>query len=435
MKIIHTSDWHLGRTLYGRKRFEEFEQFLDWMLNTIIQEQADALLIAGDIFDTTTPPNRAQSMYYRFLCRTAASTCRHVVIVAGNHDSPSFLNAPRELLRELNIHVVGNSSTDPADEIIVLYDSSGEPELIVCAVPYLRDRDIRRSEPGESFQDRDRKMQQGIMDHYAGITEVANKLRNEFGTGIPVVVMGHLFTQGGKTVEGDGVRELYVGSLAHVPAEIFLSKTDYTALGHLHVPQSVADNETIRYSGSPLAMGFRESTHKKSVCIVEFKSRNGVASSAKTAESNKTGSGSDNHSGQCKPSIRLVDIPVFQKLMRIEGALDTITDQLSELVKSGQSILVEIEYTGESAIGNLRETLEEMTVGTQIEILRIKNLSFNRSAMKPVRPQETLDELTPEDVFVRCMDNANVPEETRPDLIRAYREILQSLHETDSHAE
>jgi len=98
MKILHTSDWHIGRTLYGRKRYEEFEAFLVWLAGTIIQEQVDVLLVAGDVFDTSAPSNRAQELYYRFLCRIAASSCRHVVVTAGNHDSPSFLNAPRELL-------------------------------------------------------------------------------------------------------------------------------------------------------------------------------------------------------------------------------------------------------------------------------------------------------------------------------------------------
>ena len=95
MKILHTSDWHLGRTLYGRKRYEEFEAFLAWLTETIREREIDALLVAGDVFDTSTPSNRAQELYYRFLCRVVASHCRHVVVIAGNHDSPSFLNAPR----------------------------------------------------------------------------------------------------------------------------------------------------------------------------------------------------------------------------------------------------------------------------------------------------------------------------------------------------
>jgi len=162
MKILHTSDWHLGRTLYGRKRYEEFEAFLNWLAGLIDDEDVDVLLVAGDVFDNSTPSNRAQELYYRFLCRVAASPKRHVVVTAGNHDSPSFLNAPKELLKFLNVHVVGSASDSPEDELIVLAGPDQEPRLIVCAVPYLRDRDIRTAEAGESVEDKERKIIEGI---------------------------------------------------------------------------------------------------------------------------------------------------------------------------------------------------------------------------------------------------------------------------------
>ena len=120
MKILHTSDWHIGRNLYGRKRYEEFEAFLAWMVETIEREKIDVLLVAGDIFDTTTPSNRAQGLYYRFLNRVAASACRHVVVTAGNHDSPSFLDAPKELLEALNVHVIGSVAENLEEEVLVL---------------------------------------------------------------------------------------------------------------------------------------------------------------------------------------------------------------------------------------------------------------------------------------------------------------------------
>ena len=103
MKIIHTSDWHLGRSLYGRKRYDEFENFLDWLAELIENEGIEALLVSGDVFDNIAPSNRSQELYYSFLCKIASSECRHVVITAGNHDSSSFLNAPREILRFLNV--------------------------------------------------------------------------------------------------------------------------------------------------------------------------------------------------------------------------------------------------------------------------------------------------------------------------------------------
>ena len=115
MRVLHTSDWHIGRTLYGRQRYEEFEAFLDWLAVLVEEENIDVLLVAGDVFDNSTPGNHTQELYYRFLCRVAASSNRHVVVTAGNHDSPSFLNAPRELLKFLNVHVVGCASDPPAD--------------------------------------------------------------------------------------------------------------------------------------------------------------------------------------------------------------------------------------------------------------------------------------------------------------------------------
>ena len=150
MKLLHTSDWHLGRALYGRKRYEEHEGFLDWLAALIEGNDIDVLLVAGDVFDNGTPSNRAQEMYYRFLCRVTAAPHRHVVITAGNHDSPSFLNAPRELLKFLNIHVVGFASDSPAEEAIAIAGPNNEVRLIVCAIPHLRDRDIRTAEAGET---------------------------------------------------------------------------------------------------------------------------------------------------------------------------------------------------------------------------------------------------------------------------------------------
>ena len=165
MNILHTSDWHLGRTLYGRKRYDEFEAFLAWLVETIHQRAVDVLLIAGDVFDTSLPSNRAQELYYQFLCQVAASSCRHVVVIAGNHDSPSFLNAPKSLLRVLDVHVVGAVTDHLEDEVLLLNDEDGRPELIVCAVPYLRDRDIRVAEAGESIEDKERKLIDGIREH------------------------------------------------------------------------------------------------------------------------------------------------------------------------------------------------------------------------------------------------------------------------------
>lgn len=409
MKLLHTSDWHIGRTLYGRKRYEEFEAFLAWLSDTIQRNEIDVLLVAGDIFDTTAPSNRAQELYYRFLWKVAASSCRQVIIVAGNHDSPSFLNAPRELLKALDVHVTGSASESLEDEVLVLRNEQDVPELIVCVVPYLRDKDIRVAEAGESVEDKERKLLVGIRNHYAAIAVLAERKRTELGVDIPIIATGHLFAAGGQTVEGDGVRDLYVGSMAHVSAGIFPASFSYLALGHLHVPQKVNGSETIRYSGSPLPMGFGEAKQQKSICQVEFHS---IAA-----------------------SVQLVDVPVFQKLERIKGDWGSISARIRELSAAGSQAWLEVIYEGEEVIGDLRERLDIAITGTQMEILRVRNTPIIDRVLGKIHEEETLDDLSLNDVFERCLTVHEVPEDQRPELLRAYREALSSLYEDDMQAE
>lgn len=412
MKFLHTSDWHLGRSLYGRKRYEEFSAFLNWLAETIEDEGIDALLVAGDVFDTSTPSNRAQELYYRFLYRISTSCCRHVVVIAGNHDSPSFLNAPKELLRALNVYVVGSMTEALEDEVIVFYKDE-QPELIVCAVPYLRDKDIRTVEPGETIDDKNAKLVEGLKKHYADVCDIADQKRIEFEKAghadIPIVAMGHLFTSRGKTVDGDGVRELYVGSLAHVGEEVFPSIIDYLALGHLHIPQAVGSAKHIRYSGSPIPIGFGEANHDKKVALVEFDSTT--------------------------PILREVQIPCFQQLVRIVGSLDDIHIKIEQLKQEESRAWLEIEYTGHDIITNLPELLNEALADSAMEIRRIKNKRVMDRVIIAIAEDETLDDLDTGDVFIRCLDAFDVPDEDREELTVSYNEVIKSLHEEDLNVE
>ena len=409
MKLIHTSDWHIGRSLYGRRRYEEFEAFLSWLVELIDAEQVDVLLVAGDVFDNSAPSNRAQELYYRFLYQVANSACRHVVITAGNHDSPSFLNAPREVLRFLNVHVVGSASASPGDEVLVLCDPEGKPELMVCAVPYLRDRDIRQAEAGETMADKERKLVEGIREHYHQVVAEAEKVRARLDRPVPIAAMGHLFTAGGKTVEGDGVRDLYVGSLAYVGADVFPAAIDYLALGHLHLPQRVGGLETMRYSGSPLPMGFGEAVQEKSVCQVVF--------------------------SDTRPVVTEIPVPRFQELVSIKGDWNTIAARLDELRSHGSNAWLEITYEGDEIVGDLRERLDETVAGTGLEILRVQNSRVLQQAMMSINCTETLDDLQDIDVFRRCLEVHEVPEVQRMELLRAYQEVVASLDDDDPNAE
>jgi exonuclease SbcD len=302
--------------------------------------------------------------------------------------------------------VVGNASDCLGDEVLVLRNAQDAPELIVCAVPYLRDRDIRTAEAGESVEDKERKLTDGIRAHYAAVATLAEQKRAEFGGDIPVVGMGHLFTVGGQTVDGDGVRELYVGSLAHVTAQSFPASFDYLALGHLHIPQKVSGTATMRYSGSPLPMGFGEAKQQKSVCQIEFDGRDAF--------------------------VRLIDVPVFQKLERVKGEWDDIERRILELSATDASSWLEVVYEGEEVIGDLRERLETAIADTQMEILRVKNNRIIDRVLGQRHAEETLDDLTANDVFERCLTAHNVPDEQRPELLRTYQEAVASLDEDDA---
>ena len=405
MKIVHTSDWHIGRALYGRKRYAEFEAFLSWLADLLDREDIDVLLVAGDVFDNSTPSNYAQGLYYRFLCRVAAFPKRHVVVTAGNHDSPSFLNAPRELLKFLNVHVVGSAADTPEDEVIVINGPDQEPSLIVCAVPYLRDRDIRTAEAGESVEDKERKIIEGIRAHYRMVGEAAEHKRARLNKPACIVAMGHLFTAGGQTVDGDGVRELYIGSLAQVKSDVFPESIDYLALGHLHVPQRVGGSDFIRYSGSPLPIGFGEAQQEKNVLLVEL---------------------SDDI-----PLVTNVPVPRFQELKTLRGDWQTIAGDIDDLKKEGSTAWLEIVYEGGEIAGSLRERLDEAIEGTGLEILRVKNKGVLELAMKSMDTEETLDDLDVTDVFKRCLESHEVPEDQQQNLLSAYREVIVSLHEAD----
>lgn len=424
MRILHTSDWHIGRNLYGRKRYEEFESFLSWLSDLIENEHIDVLLVAGDVFNNTTPSNRAQELYYKFLNRVAISQCRHIIIIGGNHDSPSFLNAPKEVLSFLNIHVIGAALEDPAHEVLVLKDNDGQEELIVLAVPYLRDRDIRSVEPGESVKDKEDKLINGISSHYKKVCKIAEQKNNgrdsnKLNRKVPVIAMGHLFAAGGKVVEGDGVRDLYIGSLARIRADIFPDTIDYVALGHLHVAQKVAGLDNIRYSGSPLPMGFGEALHTKKVLVVDFANTEPLESPSQSL-------------------VEEITVPRFSNLVQIKGDLNNIREGIEKLKIKKSPAWLEIIYNGKEVHGNLRNVIDEEIEGSKIEVLRIKN---DRITAKIIGEEDTeqivngadidnmVDEMDTFEVFKKCMKAHNIPAQQQLYLLDTFAEIVKDMQE------
>jgi exonuclease SbcD len=413
LKLFHTSDWHLGRSLYSKKRYSEFQKFLDWLVATIRSAAPDILIIAGDVFDTTTPSNKAQEMYYQFLCQVATTTnCQHVVVIGGNHDSPTLLNAPGAILKQLQIHVVGSISDNPQDEVLTLRDKEHYPLAIICAVPYLRDRDLRTIQENETALDKDLRLMAGIKQHYAEVCELAKQQREQLKVAIPIIAVGHLFVAGGKTETDDGVRELYVGSLARYGGNDFPECIDYLALGHLHVPQLINGHEHLRYSGSPIAMGFGEARQQKIILSVEFQAGN-------------------------KPKITSLLVPKFQELARISGNLEQLTAALEMLVAKNQSVWVEAIYTGQEMVANLNQHLQQKVTASPVELIKVVNrhLSYHLNAKDAQGSQLELSDLTPLQVFEHCLNANEIPQSQQDELKECYQLILSELAHADVRAE
>jgi len=408
MKFLHTADWHIGRMLYTKKRYPEFRAFLDWLITQLDEQKIDTLLVPGDIFDTRSPSNRAQQLYYNFLIRASQTCCQHIVITSGNHDSPSFLDAPKAVLLALNVHVVGQVD-DLENELIELKNANGETQALIAAVPYLRDRDLRKVEAGESIDDKERKIVEGIRAHYQSLADLATaKQKTLTQPTVPIIAMGHLFAAGGKT--GDGVRDLYVGNLGSVGADAFPDTFHYVALGHLHVPQIVGEATHIRYSGSPIPMGYGEAGQQKEILIIEA-------------------DGTDT-------TITPIHVPCFQPLLRIKGNLDEVLGEISQLIAEKSSAWLEIDYSGTDSPSDLRTQLYQAIEGSSLEIRRIKNTTLLKSLhQQTTSKEEALEDLSEIDVFARCLDAHDIAESEREDLTLCYQEILASYHEADSNAE
>ncbi|MBO6199553.1 MAG: exonuclease SbcCD subunit D C-terminal domain-containing protein [Psychrobacter sp.] len=497
LTILHTSDWHLGRRLYGRMRYEEFEAFLSWLQETISAHKVDVLIVAGDIFDTMTPSNRAQALYYEFLGKVSKLCCEHIVIVAGNHDSPTFLDAPSKVLKFLNVHVIGTACDDLNDEVLVLDAIDGTPHCIIAAVPYLRDRDVRGSHAGESMDCKDANVIKGIRAHYDEVASIAKArqehLSNAHQRHIPIIATGHLFAAGSKTTEDDGVRDLYVGSLGQISADMFDDGFDYVALGHLHVPQRVGGCEHIRYSGSPIAMGFGEAKQQKQVLLVEFgevekslsdestilqpaNTTSKVEKVAKKAaiqtpefmddlfafvekeesaainvneepftqskamQLDSTFTTSDltsqrlHHDELRQMQVISLPIPCFQKLAQITGDLTAIAATIKSL-KPSESIWLEVIYDGDEIVNELREEVNAMIEGLTCEVLKIKNTRTYNKVLNQQQSSVTLQDLNELDVFDKCLEINGIADTQKASLRSAYQQILHNIYHDDAQAE
>ena len=404
MRLLHTSDWHLGHLFHGRRREEEFREFLGWLQNVLVEKKINVLLVAGDIFDTNSPGNSCAGMYYDFLAEVVRATGRlRIIIIGGNHDSPSFLNAPAGLLdRAFHIKVFGSAMDDPADEIVTIPGDDGEPAMIIGAVPYLRDGDLHLSSWGESPEEREEAKRTGFREHYRKIAERAEELRA--GRPIPFVLTGHFAAAGATMEENDGVREfvggLKVASVADLPAS-----ADYIALGHIHQPQIVGGQKQIRYCGSPLRMSFSDG-RRREILFVEFAGRT--------------------------PEITPIPVPQTREIVTLEGKWEEILPKLTATRDNPAEVCCRVLATDLDS-HSLAAGIATLFARTKHNYpLIARSLLPSPVKERKIRDVNELRSLSEEQVFELLLDRRGITApDARTGLLETYRQLLAELQERE----
>jgi len=405
MKVLHTADWHIGKILHKHSLAEEMQLFFDWLLGIIKKEEVDLLLISGDVFDTATPSSKDRAIYYQFL-RQLATTNTKAIITGGNHDSIGVLNAPSEILDFLDIHVIGGAKNPIEDEVIEVKNKDGKIEIVVAAVPFLRDRDLRSKEQNVTI-DRREAIREGMRLHYKTLSDYCKK----YSPSVPTIAMGHLYVKGATI--SDSERD--IGNQSSISSDIFTDVFNYVALGHIHRPQIVAKNKNIRYSGSPIALSFSEKKDEKSICLI------------------------DTHGNKIK-SVKVVSIPKHRNLHRIAGSFDEVVEALKAYeneftLPSFVELLIKEDQFSPTLISNVDSLIQEYAESTELTIL--KNQYEFKKDKKNINSffKEGIDiqDVSPMEIFKTKLDGDDfVEDHKKKDLLAAFREILMDLNQEEA---
>lgn len=407
MRLLHTSDWHLGQTLHTYDRAYEHQCFLDWLVETILAEQVDALLIAGDVFDNANPSAQAQRQLYRFLQQARArAPWLQVVIIAGNHDSPGRLEAPVPLLEVHGATVVGSvvrgadGGIDLERLLVPLSDRSGLVKAWCMAVPFLRPGDVPRlPELGD-----------GIDPYLHGVAllyqQVFERARSRCADGQALIAMGHCHMVDGQA-SLDSERRIVIGGTDALPASMFDASIAYAALGHLHLAQRVGQKEHLRYCGSPLPLSFSETDYQHQVLRIDL-------------------------DGRSAREIASIKVPRAVQLLRVPGApapLDEVLAALEVLDLPDQPEharpYLEVRVLLERPEPGLRSQIEAAIAGKPVRLAKIEPTRKVATAA-PAEDAMTLDQLAqlkPDDIFRRLYQQ-RYGEEAPAEQLSAFTELM-----------
>ncbi|MEE9438453.1 MAG: exonuclease subunit SbcD [Saprospiraceae bacterium] len=401
MKILHTADWHIGKVLHKHSLGDEMTLFFDWLIDTIKEQNIDLLLVSGDIFDTANPSVLDRKLYYKFLSRLIG-TATEVIITGGNHDSIHLIDAPHDILKQLKVTVIGGARENKEEELIEIYATDGTLKMVVAAVPFLRDKDLLNLNNDIKYENKTEAIREGIKQHY---TELATICKSKYE--VPIIAMGHLYARGVTTSESE--RDIHIGNAAAIDSSIFSEVFDYVALGHIHRPQIIGNNEMIRYSGSPIALSFSEKEDKKCVLILEMKK------------------------GEIL-SPKALFVPKWRALKKITGDFDTIVQMLEEYNPQFDLVsFVEIEVREKNfsvvTLANIEDLVSKSQEQNKYKILKHRPIFEHgvRDTSSLFEVGANIEELSPKDVFNSRIEQEEMEVENMQILNDAFQEILESI--------
>ncbi len=408
LRIIHSADWHLGHSLHGLGRDHEHQGFLDWLLLTLELRQADALLIAGDIFDSANPPASAQAMLYRFLVVAQRRLPRlQVVAIAGNHDSAARLEAPSPILDALQVHVVGSprrladGRLDTDRLVVPLRDAAGQVSAWCAAVPFLRPSDLPAT-----ATDGD-PLIAGVGALYA---QVIADLEARRQPGQSRLAMGHCYMVGTR-LSDLSERRILGGNQHALPVGLFPEGLGYVALGHLHLAQTVGGQDRVRYAGSPIPLSLDERNYPHQVVQVDL-------------------------DGDAPAVIESLPIPRLVEIHRYP-------EQGSESLESVESALaafpfdpdlpperhpyLEVVVRLDRPDPGLRSRIDAVLEGRPARLLKLSAEYPGRAmGLAATSPGQRLEELDPDAVF-RERYRQQHQDEPPEDLMGAFHEMLEQV--------
>lgn len=413
IRILHTADWHIGQLFHEYDRTYEHQQFLNWLLETLLTEQVDVLLVSGDVFDLSNPSAASVKMFYLFLNQAVKrNPDLQIIITAGNHDSASRLESPKPLLESSNIHIVGliekdeNGTIDYSKITIPIKDKVGNVQIWCIAAPFLRMGDYPSITTGAN------PYAEGVTSFYKAAYEYA---ASEKESGQSIIAMGHLHAQQAEVSDIDKMERLIMGGVECISAAAFDNNIRYVALGHIHKAQRIGGKEHIRYSGSPLPMSFSETNYKHQVVVFDMEN--------------------DNLEG-----LRTIEIPVAVPLKRIPAAHSVLAEVLSSLQQlevfegdTHTAPYLEVRVLLEGPEPGLRHKVEDALDGKNLRLAKI-DVRYTISATTPeentvVNPEQ-LNELQPLEVLQKVYQNKYnnpIPE----NLQKLFQQVAQEVNESE----